>query len=75
MCYPRVEVPETQVSGDEKDALGSMFGGHEETGSSDDTASQVWAESEMINAGFSGIESDDHEDDFIADDDGEQWMQ
>lgn len=75
VCYPRVEVPDTQVSGDEKDALGSMFGGHEEAESSDDDDSQAWAESEMINAGFSGVDTDDHEDDFIGDDDGEQWMQ
>lgn len=74
VCYPRVKVPDTQVSGDEKDALGSMFGGDKTVDDVGDADAQAWAESEMINAGFSGADIDDHEDDFIADDDGEQWI-
>lgn len=68
ICYPRVAVPDTQVSGDEKDALGSMFGGsHEEVGMDENQREMA-----MIHSGFAGAEHD--EEDFVADDDGEQWM-
>jgi len=77
VCYATQEVPETQVSGDEKDALGSMFGGHHDEPASEPQKSEeeILQESEIINSGFSGADDDDFEDDFVDDDDGEQWMQ
>lgn len=65
VCYPVFEVPETQVSGDEKQALGSMFSEVEEPESS-------LGSEEQPDFGFA--DGHDDEDDFIDDDDGEQWI-
>ena len=68
VCYAALHVPETQVSGDEKEALGAMFGGveHGEAESGNN------AEEKAV---FAALGEDDyHDEEFIADDDGEQWI-
>ena len=67
--YAIFEVPDTQVSGDEKQALGAMFGSDD---AADDVPDSNSGDAEHPDFGF-GQDVDD-EDDFIADDDGEQWI-
>lgn len=65
VCYPVFEVPETQVSGDEKQALGAMFS------DADDEAPSPGTED---NPDFGFNHDHDDEQDFIDDDDGQQWI-
>lgn len=65
VCYPLFDVPETQVSGDEKQALGSMFGG--------EPSSAGQADNEDA-PDFEFDPDIDDADDFIDDDDGQQWI-